>query len=145
MRHKWENLIRSILFILLVILSLVCTILPLIEQSFHILFIKDISNDLVTIGMWLATALSGFLCLKQHKIVLKHEIYCRDSHFIDRMDERNILFSFLVSKNNVHSLFFVKSSMCRGKTMLLQRFADDVNHQGLKNEFQNIVRVCRAL
>lgn len=136
MRHKQENLIRSIIFVFLVLLSLVYVILPLIGQSFHILIFNNISNDIVNIGMWLATALSGFLYLKLHKTVLKHEVYCRDYHFIDRLDERDVLFSFLTSKDNINSLFFVKGGMCRGKTMLLQRFADDVNHIGFKNEFQ---------
>lgn len=137
MRHKLENRIGSIIFAFLVILSFVFVILPLIEQSFNLLFFKDISNSIVNVGLWSVTALSGFLCLKLHKTVLKHEIYCRDSHFIDRLEERYVLFSFLASKNNDNSLFFVKGGMCRGKTMLLQRFADDVNHVGFKNEFQN--------
>lgn len=136
MRHKWENLIRSIIFVFLVLLSFVFVILPLIEQFLNILFFEPISNTMVNVGLWLVTALSGFLCIKLHKTVLKHEIYCRDSYFIDRLDERDVLFSFLTSKDNNNSLFFVKSSMCRGKTMILQRFADDVNHVGFKNEFQ---------
>lgn len=136
MRHKWENLIRSIIFVFFVLLSFVFVILPLIEQSFNIPILEPISNSMVNVGMWLGAALSGFLYFKLYKPVLKHEIYCRDSYFIDRCDERHVLFSFLTSRDKNNSLFYVKSSMCRGKTMLLQRFADDVNHVGFKNEFQ---------
>lgn len=136
MRHRWENSIRSIIFVFFVLLSFAFVILPLIEKSFCILIFKDVSNEIVTVGMWLVTALSGFLFRKLHKTVLKHEIYCRDSYFIDRIDERRVLFSFLTSRDKNNSLFYVKSGMCRGKTMLLQRFADDVNHVGFKNEFQ---------
>lgn len=135
MRNKSENRIGSITFAFLGILSFVFVILPLIEQSFNIHFFKEISNSIVNVGLWFATALSGFLCVKLHKTVLKHETYCRDSYFIDRLEERHVLFSFLESKDN-NTLFFVKGGMCRGKTMLLQRFADDVNHVGFKNEFQ---------
>ncbi len=71
------------------------------------------------------------------KPVLQHEIYCRDHYFIDRLTEWEALFAFLNAENaDAGSLFFVKGGMCRGKTVLLQRFADDVNQNKGKNNFQ---------
>ena len=60
--------------------------------------------------------------------VLKREQYCFDPHFVDRVDERNLLYAFLQADGSTDNrLFVVKGGMCRGKTVLLQRFADDVN------------------
>lgn len=137
MRYKWGNRFRNIIFILLVTLSFMFVNFPFAENVLNIFNIQNDANDFVNIGMWIITALSGFLCAKLHKPVLKHEIYCRDYYFIDRLPERHILFAFLETyDDDSNSLFFVKGGMCRGKTVLLQRFADDVNYKKNRKEFQ---------
>lgn len=133
MRNKIVNRMLIAAFIFLVCISAVFVIFPLINKNFEIPWINELKESSVDIGMWLITVLFGFLSIKLYRPVLKHELYCRDPYFIDREEERESLFAFLEQEDKTDgSLFFVKSGMCRGKTVLLQRFADDVNGIGDK-------------
>ena len=137
MRNKIANRVLTAIFIFLASISAVLVVLPLIKLACVIPWIEKLKDSSVDIGMWLITVLFGLLSIKLRKPVLKHELYCRDRYFIDREKEREILFAFLEAESTDDgSLFFVKSGMCRGKTVLLQRFADDVNGIGGKNMVQ---------
>lgn len=128
MRNKIANRVLISLFIFFVIISAILVILPLIKLTCVIPWIEKLKGSSVDIGMWIITVLMGLLSIKLRKPVLRHELYCRDRYFVDRTEEREILFAFLEAKNSTDSsLFFVKSGMCRGKTALLRCFADDVN------------------
>ena len=137
MRNKITNRLLLAVFIFFAGISAVFVVLPLIKLVYVIPWIERLKGSSVDMGMWLITVLFGLLSIKLHKPVLRHELYCRDRYFIDREEEREILFAFLESKNKDNgSLFFVKSGMCRGKTVLLQRFADDVNRIGERSMLQ---------
>ena len=137
MRNKIANRLRLVSFSVLFIISLLFVTLPSIKSVTTALHMGDSASNLVNISMWIVTVLSGALSLMCRKPVLQHEIYCRDHYFIDRLSEREALFAFLDSESaDAGSLFFVKGGMCRGKTVLLQRFADDVNQSKGKNDFR---------
>ena len=137
MRNRIVNRLQVAFFIVFFIISVVFVMIPSIRSVQTVLHVEDHASDLVNIGMWIVTMLSGVFSLVCRKPVLKHEIYCRDHYFIDRLAERKTLFAFLDAESaDAGSLFFVKGGMCRGKTVLLQRFADDVNQARGKNDFQ---------
>lgn len=137
MRNKIANRLRIVSFSVLFIISLLFVTLPSIKSVTTALHMGDSASNFVNISMWIVTVLSGALSLMCCKPVLQHEIYCRDHYFIDRLSEREALFAFLDSESaDAGSLFFVKGGMCRGKTVLLQRFADDVNQSKGKSNFR---------
>lgn len=138
MRNKTTNRVLLAMFIFFISISATLVVLPLIKPAYAISWLEKLNGSSVDIGMWLITVLFGLLSIKLRKPVLKHELYCRDRYFIDREKEREILFAFLETGNRDDgSLFFVKSGMCRGKTELLQRFADDVNGISGSSSLQN--------
>lgn len=137
MRYKIINRSLLALCVFCVGLSAIFLVFPdIFKFRLEILGLENFESS-ADVAMWLITVLFGLLSLGFRKPVLKHEVYCRDQYFVDRTEEREVLFAFLETENtDDSSLFFVKSGMCRGKTVLLQRFADDVNSIGKKNELQ---------
>ncbi|NBI84246.1 hypothetical protein D3Z48_19745 [Clostridiaceae bacterium] len=137
MRNKIKNRIIFIVFSLFFAVSLVFVMFPAIMNDSALFHTETLGNNLVNISMWILTAISAVFSVKYNKPVFKPEVYCRDNYFIDRLGEREALFTFLDAENtDSGSLFFIKGGMCRGKTVLLQRFADDVNQDRGKNDFQ---------
>ncbi len=137
MRNRIMNRLQIAFFSLFFIISIVLVMLPSIKSILTALHLEDHASNLVNISMWIVTGLSGVFSLVCRKPVLRHELYCRDHYFVDRLAERETLFAFLNTEStDIGSLFFVKGGMCRGKTVLLQRFADDVNQTRGKNSFQ---------
>lgn len=137
MRNIFKNLIMWIVFIGALLLSFILTILPLSKFAVNNFQLESSKDVIIAIGAWIVCALTLIPKYKLHGFVWKPEDYCRDTYFVDRDQERKTLFAFLADESiNNGTLFFVKGSMCRGKTVLLQRFADDVNKSFCKNEFQ---------
>lgn len=111
--------------------SALLLILPLADIGSQISWLQKMKENSGNISTWIITVVFGISSIKLRRPVLKPEQYCFDPHFIDRVDERNLLYAFLQSDHPTDGrLFVVKGGMCRGKTVLLQRFADDVNGFG---------------
>ncbi|WP_349947245.1 hypothetical protein ABFV83_01815 [Lacrimispora sp. BS-2] len=136
MRNRHFNYIAFTLFIVFIFISAIPIFLPLLTYN-SLLVIEipkplsnylDAETPLLNVSSWMLTVLFGCFSVKLRKAVLKPETYCRDEYFVDRVQERSILFSFLERDNKDNgALFFLKGGMCRGKSILIKRFADDVN------------------
>lgn len=136
MRNRIINRLQVALFGIFFLISVAFITLPSISSVSTVFHWEERTSNLMNISMWIITVLSACFSFVCHKPVLRHEIYCRDLYFIDRLAEREILFSFLNTEStDTGSLFFVKGGMCRGKTILLQHFADDVNQFKGENNF----------
>jgi len=134
MRNKTRNRLLSVLFFLSLGFSLFLIIAPHIKKLSLVFYPEGMSEMSINVGMAFITILTALFAKVLHRPVIRAEIYCRDKYFVDRETERKALFVFLsADSGDEGSLFFVKGGMCRGKTELLQRFADDVN-QGRKSE-----------
>ena len=142
MRNRNLNYIGLTLFIMFIFVSSIPIILPLLPCTYCFLLkhpdgllkYLDMENPFLNASSWFLTVLFGVLSVKFRKTVLKHETYCRDKYFVDRLQERDVLFSFLEMKNKEDgSLFFLKGGMCRGKSILIKRFADDVNRRSRRS------------
>lgn len=128
MRNRIKNfLIGGSLFILLLV-AYGLTISPVYNNFLNKFYSENLKDMFMAIGSLIVTTLTLLGTIKLRKPILKPSIYCKDNFFVDRTTERKTLFSFLTTENaEGNTLFFVKGSMCRGKTALLQYFADEVN------------------
>lgn len=137
MRNRIKNLlIEGSLFILL-LAAYGITVFPFYNFFSNKFYSGNLKDVLIAIGVLIVATLTLLGTIKFRKPTLKPPIYCRDSYFVDRTTERKTLFSFLTAENaESNTLFFVKGSMCRGKTTLLQYFADEVNRNSeLQKEY----------
>lgn len=137
MRNRIKNFfIGGGLFVLL-LAAYGLTIFPLYNYFSNKFYSENLKDVLIAIGALIVTTLALLGTIKFRKPILKPSTYCRDSYFVDRTTERKTLFSFLTAENaEGNTLFFVKGSMCRGKTILLQHFADEVNNSSeLQKEY----------
>ena len=137
MRNKAINRLLTVCFIILISISIFLMGLSMINIDDTTPWIQGLKSNAVNISTWILTVVFGVISIKLRRPVLKREQYCFDRYFIDRVEERNVLFTFLESKKDEdRALFIVKGGMCRGKTTLLQRFADDVNGYGSADLFR---------
>lgn len=137
MRHLLWNRILVSVFCVLTFLSIFLVVSPVLKEIFAPSCVLWMGTEswLVDIGMWLASAVSCIMSFKLRRPILKPETYCRDEYFVDRISERKTLFAFLESDVSIdNAVFYVKGEKCRGKTALLQKFADDINSADKKSE-----------
>lgn len=128
MRNEIKNWCKGILIFLILLMVYGLTIFPLYDYFLDQFHIENLNAVLLVIGPLILATLSLLSAIKFREPVLRPQNYCVDDYFVDRMLERKMLFSFLTTKDaEDNTLFFVKGSMCRGKTTLLQYFADEVN------------------
>lgn len=128
MLNKTINRGLTAAFIVAMTVSILFMILPLVDIGNEMSWLQTMKENSVNTSTWIITVVFGISSIKLRRPVLKREQYCFDPHFVDRVDERNLLYAFLQADGSTDNrLFVVKGGMCRGKTVLLQRFADDVN------------------
>lgn len=128
MLNKTINRGLTAAFIVAMTVSILFMILPLVNIGNEMSWLQTMKENSVNTSTWIITVVFGISSIKLRRPVLKREQYCFDPHFVDRVDERNLLYAFLQADGSTDNrLFVVKGGMCRGKTVLLQRFADDVN------------------